>query len=113
MNTEKSIRFLVDEPVAFESKGMIGRTGIESLVSKSINVSVEAFQASLGKTIGSILELLSNIPLESEKCEVSEATFCVNIDASGEISVVSTAKATLAGKTGMEFKIVRKKDPER
>jgi len=101
------IRFMVDE----ESPKQLSAfpvPGLDGIGHRVVEVGSDIIKKSVDTTLQGILELLSSVTTETSEHVVSEVSFSLAFDASGEVSVISLAKGTLKGSTGIQFKIVRK-----
>lgn len=100
-------RLLVDaEPL--QMKSSLPFPGLGEIGQRVVEVSNNALQKSLDGALHNILGLLATVTTESATHMVSEVSFSLTFDASGEVSVVSLAKGALKGSAGLAFTIKAK-----
>lgn len=105
-----TINVFVDDISKIDKKSILPEFG--DYIKKSICVDVNTLRDNINQSLESIFEVISNVVVESQKYEVSEITFSLNISSTGEVSLVSLAKGTIGGQTGLSFKITKKHDDE-
>ena len=103
----ETVRLLIDEE-APKSKSALPVPGLDVVGQRVVEISGATLRSSIDGALKNILALLSSVGDESAKHVVSEITFSLTFDASGEVSLVSLAKAALKGSTGLQFTIKRK-----
>lgn len=82
--------------------------GMEEISQRVVEIGRDAIAKNLEKAIGNVLDLLSSIRTENESHQVSETKFSLIFDATGEVSIVSLAKGSVKGSSGLEFTIKSK-----
>jgi hypothetical protein len=104
-----SIRLLVDGDDVASAKGAFGLPpGIGTVPQKVLELSASAFQQSLKAVLSSVADALDGLDLSSRDYALADVKFCIAFDAGGEVSIVSLAKASLSGKTGIEVTLKRR-----
>jgi hypothetical protein len=103
----ETLRILVDEE-APKMKSALGLPGLDTVGQRVVELGGDALRASVGNALQSVLSLLSDVSQENGTHVVSEVSFSLTFDASGEVSLVSLAKGALKGSTGLQFTITRK-----
>lgn len=106
MDSEKTISVLVDSSDSVKAKSAL--PGFDQALAKVVDFSVDQLQNSATDTLEGIYSLLRGLPLQSGEFAVDEIRFTLRIDATGGVSVVSAAKASLGAQTGIEFTISRR-----
>jgi hypothetical protein len=86
-------------------KGM--RPVLQAAGEKVLVASSEGLTKGLNATLNSIVEAISGIELTENKYDIDEVTFTIGFDAAGEVGLVSFAKGSLTGRTGLQFKLKR------
>lgn len=102
-----TIRLLVDEDLP-KMKTALPVPGFEGIGQRVVEISGEVLQRSIDGALQNILNLLSSVTAETATHEVSQVSFSLTFDATGEVSVVSLAKGALKGSTGLAFTIKKK-----
>lgn len=102
-----SLRVLVDEEPP-KTRSALPLPGIDSLGQKVVALSGDVLRASIDGALRNILSMLSSVSQESATHVVSEVSFSLTFDAAGEVSLVSVAKGSLKGSTGLQFTITKK-----
>ncbi|MBI3242349.1 MAG: hypothetical protein HYZ49_08660 [Chloroflexi bacterium] len=110
MSQKDTIRVLTDDFSNLEVKGALPGLGIDKALQVAVDVGRDSLKKSIDEILEEILHILSNAPLESDKLEVSEIKFTLSVNSSGEVSLVSLAKGSLGGQTGLEFTIVKRRN---
>jgi len=108
MSKGKKLKFLVEDGESLEIKSALPIPGLGEISHKIVELSEAAVQKGLNQVLSDVLDLLTNVTLENDAFSVSEMRFTLAFDAAGQVSIVSLAKASLTGRTGMEFTITRK-----
>src|SRR4051812_13274173 len=103
----KSLNVLVDEELP-TAKSALSVPGLDSIGQRVVEISGDVLRASVDGALQSVLSLLSEVSQESETHLVSQVSFSLTFDASGEVSVLSLAKGALKGGTGLQFTITKK-----
>ena len=101
------LRFLVDEE-EIKVKSALPIPGLEEATQAVVEISGNVLKKNLDNMLRNIFELIDTVTMENEAYFVSETRFSLVFDAEGEISIVSLAKGSLKGQTGLEFTIERK-----
>ncbi|MCO7513807.1 hypothetical protein NJF44_09115 [Pseudomonas guariconensis] len=103
----RKIRLLVNEEPP-RTKSALPVPGFDALGQRVVELGSDVLKKSIDGTLQGIFELLSEVTDESATHVVTEISFSLAFDASGEVSVVSLAKGSLKGSTGLEFTIRKK-----
>jgi hypothetical protein len=103
----ENLRVLVDDD-APKIKGALPLPGLESLSQRVVELSGDALRASINGALQNVLSVISDVTQESESHVVSQVSFSLMFDASGEVSLVSLAKGSVKGSSGLQFTITRK-----
>ena len=110
MSCPSKIRIFVDDLVQTEIKGVLSVPELKTVLYKMVDIDFTVLQQNIGNLLNGILAILSNSTSQSEDFEIQSVNFTVNINASGEVSLVSLAKGAIAGQTGIGFTIVRRSE---
>jgi len=108
MSEPLRLKLLVDDPEKFEIKGALPTQNIYEIFQRTVDIGLEELENRVNESLERVLNLLSRATLESNDYEVNSVRFTLRIDASGEVSLVSLAKGSLGGQTGLEFTLTRK-----
>lgn len=104
-----SIRLLVDAPEGAAKGSNFGLPqGIGAVSQKIVEVGGEAFRSSVASIVSSVAEALEGVDLSGKAYELGDAKFVISFDAGGEVSIISLAKGSVSGKTGIEVTIRRR-----
>jgi len=103
----QTIRFLIDDEPP-KMKGALPVPGFDGLGQRVVELSNEVLQKSIDGALQNVFGLLSAITAETSTHVVSEVSFSLTFGASGEVSVLSLAKGSLKGSTGLAFTIQKK-----
>lgn len=103
----KMLRLLVDED-GLQAKSALPIPGLDAVGQRVVELGSDVLRSSIDSALQGILEILSSVNAESATHTVSEVSFNLAFDASGEVSVVSVVKGNLKGSTGLQFTIKKK-----
>ncbi|MBS1721919.1 MAG: hypothetical protein JSS66_02810 [Armatimonadetes bacterium] len=107
-SSEKAgLKFVVDapEPVV---RGAMPFKDLDAFASEVVEFSSDLIKHNLDDALASILTLLEAVTTESKTHLVSEVSFSLAFDASGELAILSMAKGALKGSAGIQVVISRK-----
>lgn len=103
----KKIKLLVNEEPP-KTRSALPVPGFDALGQRVVEISTDALQKSVDGALQNIFGLLSAVTEESSTHVVTEVSFSLTFDASGEVSLLFLAKGSLKGATGLEFTIRKK-----
>lgn len=103
----EKLRILVDEEPP-RMKNALPLPGLDAIGQRVIELSGDVLKASIDGALQNVLSLISEVTQESESHVVSQVSFSLTFDATGEVSLVSLAKGSLKGSSGLQFTISRK-----
>lgn len=108
MSQQGTISVLVDDLQEVKVKGAFPLPNFEEALQKVAQVGIEKLRDSVSKTLAGVFFILSDTTLESGEYAIDTIRFSLNIDMSGEVSLVSLLKGSVGEHTGLEFTIVRR-----
>jgi hypothetical protein len=106
--SDEKLSFLVDDVREVHSKGMLPGSGISSVGSKAVDISVSAVTQNLSSLLTRMLNAVSACPVENDAWAVETVRFTVAVTSKGELSVVSVVKGEFDGQSGLEFTLKRR-----
>lgn len=101
----EKLKILVDADNPEVLKGALPLPNFDKITSNVIEISSDFIKDKLQTSVTSILNVLADIKVESQKAKIKEIKFTVGFTAGGEVGLFSIAKGTASGTTGIEFVI--------
>ena len=108
MEHQRSLRFLVDSFSTPDLRETLPPSDFGIPARTAVDVALDALKSSLRPTIAKVLDLFADTPSESGPFEVTSISFQLSVEATGEVSIVSIAKGSLTGHTGIEVTVARR-----
>jgi hypothetical protein len=106
MENKNTLKILVDDLGGTRAKGI--PSADEVLKIFLIDIDADHVQKNLDATIRSLFSILAKSTLESNDFRVERIDFTLNINASGEVSLLSIAKGSIGSQAGLTFTINRR-----
>lgn len=82
--------------------------GVVAVAQKVVQLGEETFTASVAGLVSAVASALDRVDLARSTYELADVKFSLSFDAKGEVSIVSLAKGTVAGKSGLEITLRRR-----
>lgn len=105
---EGIIRIICEDSEQLSVQG-IGGERIDRLVNHSMLFESEDLKPKINHAINSIVSLIDEKQLNDQGYEVSELEFSLNINADGNVSILSIVSGGVSVKSGITVKIGRKR----
>lgn len=114
LSEQRTIRILVedfDDDQSNDTEGKGALPGL-NLGNRVLDIRRDILQKRVSRALEDVFYVLSNVTLDAEDFKVDEVRFTLNINTSGEVSLVSLAKGSVSCQTGIEFSIVRRNEKD-
>ncbi|MCB9143752.1 MAG: hypothetical protein H6635_00155 [Anaerolineales bacterium] len=106
---KKKVRVLVDNP---EAEIKSARPSLEELVrtpfGKTIEFETSVLAERLSSTYATLVDIISELPLSGNNYQANTVSFTLGIDASGDVSIVSTVSGGVKTQVGLTFTLTLK-----
>lgn len=102
---DDKLKILVDDVLQPTIKGALPLGNIPISTTKVLEISRSALMKSLEGTLAQVMHLVAEMPKTDRNVTLKEVVFSLAFDAKGEVSLLSVAKGSLGGQTGLTFKL--------